>query len=303
MQNSRTYLEQSEALIRTCGLPKPRKSQKVSKLHHIFSYLRIIEESTSPMVYEVEDQAKDNHGIGVRPERNGTVSSSRLAWIEDDEPEDLQEDSLFVSIYQLPTTLLSLLAQTSSLCKQLRSPESSTPEFRRRCQIVEDRIFGWKAPPDLSIVDSVSISCDGLEQDFSRASNPSEVPAHLVAAMHSALIVHFQRQVRNTDPRILQHQVNNTVDHLLVYEKLKKELSISSAAPPWPGFIVGCEAYDLPIRRKMETYLKLVRRYSVGNYKTTERVIREVWRRQDLGRMDTHWESVLRDWNMQVVLT
>jgi arginine metabolism regulation protein II len=143
MQDSHTYLAESEALIRNYGLPKPVKSQKVSKLHHIFSFLRIIHESTS--LRGNKATPKSNHiwgstECGITQNNSGVSNdiaesaSSRLAWVEDDEGEDV-EDSLFVSIYQLPTTLLSLLSQTSSLCKQLQSSESTTPEFARRCQI------------------------------------------------------------------------------------------------------------------------------------------------------------------------
>lgn len=303
MQDARMYLEQSEALIRTHGLPKSRKSQKVSKLHHIFSYLRIIEESTSPEQHELENGFEEDQDTSIVLRRNSNVSSSRLAWVEDDEPEDNHGDSLFISIYQLPTTLLSLLAQTSSLCKLLHTPEASTPEFDRRCQIIEDRIFRWKAPRALSITSSRMTVCNEPGRELTATANISEIAAHLVAALHSALIVHFQRQVRNTDPRVLQHYIIHTIDHLLLYESLKKISHVSSAPFAWPGFIVGCEAYDSSARQKMETYLDSMRGYNVGNLETAERVIREVWRRQDLGREDRRWANVLRDWNIHIVLT
>lgn len=223
-----------------------------------------------------------------------------MAWVQEDEAEE-PEDALFVSIYQLPTTLLSLLSQTSSLCKQLRSTESSSPEFSRRCQIIEDRIFRWKAPENLSL------------KNYSGGTNPAdlfspdaaakEVAAHLVNATYQALIVHFQRQIRNTNPRVLQHYVISAADHLLTHEQMKQSLKIATAPFPWPGFIVGCEAYDLTARQKLNMYFKLVRCYNVGSLIEAEKVVFEVWRRQDSGQLDNHWEDVLKDWGLQVVLT
>ena len=230
-------------------------------------------------------------------------ANSRLAWVEEDEPEYPEEDSLFVSIYQMPTTLLSLLSQTSSLCKQLQTIEASTPQFSRRCQIIEDRIFKWKAPKGLTLPNYWGTCNLFSEQDSPGTPNASTVAAHLVTAMHHALIVHFQRQIRNTDPRVLQHYVTSTTDHLLAHEQLKKSLHVSTAPFLWPGFIAGCEAFDLSARRKIEAYLDIIRDYNVGSLTEAEKVMREVWRRQDQGRTDRCWENVLKDWGMNIVLT
>ncbi|CZR61358.1 uncharacterized protein PAC_11254 [Phialocephala subalpina] len=307
MQDVHIYLAESESLIRTDGLPKPVKSQKVSKLHHIFSFLKIIHESTS--LRGTKPAGVSNSDLWATTTRSALEesndiaqsASSRLAWVQEDEIED-PEDALFVSIYQLPTTLLSLLSQTSSLCKQLLSSESSTPEFARRCQIIEDRIFRWKAPENLSLKNYFGNSTNPGET-ASRDAAAKEIAAHLVNATYQALIVHFQRQIRNTNPRVLQHYVITAADHLLAHEQLKQSLKIATAPFPWPGFIVGCEAYDMTARQKIDMYLKLVRCYNVGSLVEAEKVVYEVWRRQDSGQLDKHWEDVLKDWGMEVVLT
>ncbi|KAG4434032.1 hypothetical protein IFR05_010486 [Cadophora sp. M221] len=307
MQDSQGYLAESESLIRNFGLPKPVKSLKISKLHHIFSYLRIIHESTSLRGSKAKTDTQNNMWESAPSQTTqhqelsnnmAQSASSRLAWIEGEESEDLEEDPLFVSIYQMPTTLLSLISQTSSLCKQLESAESSTPEFTRRCTIIEDRIFRWKAPENLSLTAQL-----GPDVSNSPDAAAKEVAAHLVNATYQALIVHFQRQIRNTNPHVLQHYVTTAADHLLAHEQLKQSLKICHAPFPWPGFIVGCEAYDLSARQKIDLYLKTVRCYNVGSVMEAEKIVYEVWRRQDLGQVDHRWEDVLKDWGMQVVLT
>lgn len=305
MQDVHVYLAESENLIRTDGLPKPVKSQKVSKLHHIFSFLKIIHESTSlrgtkPAGVNNSDLWATNTRPTLEESNDSARSASRLAWVQEDEADD-PEDALFVSIYQLPTTLMSLLSQTSSLCKQLLSSECSTPEFARRCQIIEDRIFKWKAPENLSLKNYFGTT-NPADMDSPEAA-AKEIAAHLVNAAYQALIVHFQRQIRNTNPQVLQHYVISAADHLLAHEQLKQSLKIATAPFPWPGFIVGCEAYDMNARQKIDMYLKLVRTYNVGSLIEAEKVIYEVWRRQDSGQLDNHWEDVLKDWGMQVVLT
>jgi arginine metabolism regulation protein II len=177
MQNVHAHLGDSEALIRKEGLPKPVKSQKISKLHHIFSFLRIIHESTSLRGRQSVNDHDLNELQSLVTQDNAETSGSRLAWVNEDEPEDTEEDPLFVSIYQLPTTLLSLLSQTSSLCKQLHSPEASSPAFARRCQIIEDRIFKWKAPENLALPNYEVVEAPDLSTGPGR-----EIAAHLVNA-------------------------------------------------------------------------------------------------------------------------
>ncbi|KAL2064381.1 hypothetical protein VTL71DRAFT_4875 [Oculimacula yallundae] len=307
MQDSQNYLAESESLIRTFGLPKPVKSLKISKLHHIFSYLRIIHESTSLRggKSKTDSQHDPCESTEVRLALNQELSSnmaqsasSRLAYIEDEGDPDMEEDPLFVSMYQLPTTLLSLISQTSSLSKQLESPESSTPEFIRRCKIIEDRIFRWKAPENLSLTTHFRADLSNSPEAAAK-----EIAAHLVTATYQALIVHFQVQIRNTNPRVLQHYVISAADHLLAQEQLKQSLKICHTPFPWPGFIVGCEACDVSARQKIDLYLKTVRCYNVGSVMESEKVVYEVWRRQDMGRVDHRWEDVLKDWGMQIVLT
>ena len=312
MQDAHSYLTEIEALIRNHGLPKPFKSQKVSKLHHIFSYLKIIEESTSLGRHDSLEAANhpnnDCYAYNRRTDalepsvvlnaEKIQLERSRLEWVQE-EPDD-PEDPLFVSIYQMPTTLLSLLSQTSSLCKQICSQSPNSPEFQRKCQIIEDRIFTWKAPESLTVKYTTKLTPD---PDSPCSTDISAIAAHLVTATHQALIVHFQRQIRNTDPRVLQHYVMNVADHLLAQEKLKQALQILAAPFPWPGFIAGCESYDPVAREKIRSYMDRVRYYTVGNVLEAEKVIREVWRRQDLGRSDRGWEYVLKDWGMHIVLT
>ncbi|TVY41544.1 Arginine metabolism regulation protein II, partial [Lachnellula subtilissima] len=309
MEDSNRYLAESEKLIRNQGLSKPVKSQKVSKLHRIFSFLRIIEESTTLESLEASNQGeiRNQFSTGLEssrsdlsvPEDERQIVSSRLNWLEDDESD---EDSLFVSIYQIPTTLFMLLSQTSSLCKDLSSLGVSTPEFIRRCRITEDRIFNWQPPENLAFKDNIRYFKDKKANSLS-CQNSSAIFAHIVAAMHLALIIHFQRKIRNTDPRVLQHYIIDAADHLVMHEKLKRALKVRTTVFPWPSFILGCEAYDLTARQKVQEYLVLVRDYNMGSLMEVERVINEVWRRQDLGRTDKCWGHVLRDWGLRIVLT
>lgn len=138
MQDAHAHLAESETLIRTYGLPKRIKSQKVLKLHHIFSFLRIIEESTSLGTSESNSEVnrfvkgvctvgcQSNFGTALAAGSPLSPSTnSRLDWAQDEDLDYLEEDSLFISIYQMPTSLMSLLSQTSSLWKQL--------QVRKRC--------------------------------------------------------------------------------------------------------------------------------------------------------------------------
>jgi arginine metabolism regulation protein II len=302
MLDTHSYIAESENLIRTRGLPKPVKSEKVQKLHGIFSYLKIVQESTAlntaKTIREVNEEDSSDDSLSDASQS----AQTRLAWLEDDEQEeeDVEEDSMFISIYSMPTALLSLISQTSSLYNQLQV-SGLTPELARRCQIIEDRIFKWKAPKTLSIPEDWESASFQLRQ--TKASNESLCAAHMVAATSSALIVHFQRQIRKTDPRVLQHYVLASAKHLLAHEHMKDTHHIISGSFPWPGFIVGCEAHDGTARHKIDAYLRIIRKYNMGSLVEMENVIHEVWRRQDLDLKNRCWEDVLNDWGTRIVLT
>jgi len=209
MEDSRKYIVESEKLIRNHGLPKPVKSQKVSKLHHIFSYLNITEESAirKTKISSREDELRARTSSSLASPGSQLINS-RLDWRNEDEAND-SEDSLFMSIYQIPTTLLSLLSQTSSLCKDLLlSTRSPTSEYFCRYQILEDRIFNWRPPENLTLEETPQ-KFRSLELESSDRRNCSTVSAHIVAAMHNALIVHFpapRSKNRSPSPPALRHE-------------------------------------------------------------------------------------------------
>jgi arginine metabolism regulation protein II len=55
--------------------------------------------------------------------------------------------------------------------------------------------------------------------------------------------------------------------------------------------------------KRIKKYLEIVHIYDLGSLVEAEKVIREVWKRQDSGQRDLGWGNVLRDCEMRFILT
>ncbi|KAL4887809.1 hypothetical protein BDV59DRAFT_211989 [Aspergillus ambiguus] len=143
-QHARCFMVDAERLLRLRGLPKRRISQKARLLHHVYTWLRIVGESTY-VLHDYTPSASFLEALDTQfrtPPSINTLSANENPRLDDflrldarnsdsdlniDEPKDLDvglhdihlqdsrvfSETLYKQIYGIPETWLSLVSQTT----------------------------------------------------------------------------------------------------------------------------------------------------------------------------------------------
>lgn len=304
MGDAHRYLMQAKRLIDLYSTSPSAKlacrSSKVTALHQIFFYLRIIESSTFVSRFVAHEA---QHPNGRDP-----TCQERVVQEEIDVPiprasetslpiqDDLStQDEDFVSIYGVPRSLLSLISLATDLANEIDSRQPEEPylmsdmDFAQRCQEAEDRICNWKLPQ--------------VHPSIAHMPSNSEIACPLIASIHDALVVMFFRRVRKVNSMIVQHYIQRAADYLVQHEELKLRAGINASPLAWPWFIVACEATNKSARQKLLLWVGFARRYGMRNLETAEQIVDEVWRRHDNHLQNASWVEVIREWGTNLVLT
>ncbi|KAJ0415907.1 fungal-specific transcription factor domain-containing protein [Aspergillus carlsbadensis] len=312
LRSADTYLQHAERMININSRMLPRttacRSGKIATLHHIYTYLHVIYSSTQVRQRRLQDYDGNTPLPGLSsPMALGPVTPpaffpSGVGW-----PEDPDDPQFFARTYGVPRSLLALISQASVAAGEIES-DTGSHEARSptgfsclaRWQRLEDEICNWRVPRD----DEES---PGQNQNQSQSQsqppyNP-RIKSHLVQAMHDALIVMFFRRIRPINRIVLQHYVESAADHLNAQEEAKAQAGINAPALLWPWFMVATEAVGAPVRDKLSRWATVARRYGGRNLEVAERVVGEVWRRQDQKLPDQLWADVVREWDVTLVLT
>lgn len=295
-------------------------------LHRMFFYIQVMEsassgkcrshhpkalssntllEEDSVLVGHMPDVCDQNlwHGQVVR------VSASDLH-LDVLEHEQFQEDT----IYGIPGSLLRLIARTTELIDEIAlsastaSGSSNLPEdLERKTSCLENDICTWTIPEQPSVNPTVApplLPSATPADTADSADTPRQMLNCLSRSVHSALLIYFFRSIRKTHPAILQHYVERVVRDLEIHCSLKPRFTPARLnVIVWPSFIAACEAVDKDLRRRAIACLRQAAWAGFCNWEAAETVAREVWRRQDVGNVKTSWQDVVRDLQINMVLT
>ncbi|KAJ5747652.1 uncharacterized protein N7511_009348 [Penicillium nucicola] len=315
-QHARCFMIDAERLLRLRGLSKTRISKKARLLHHVYTWLRIVGESTFVLHdYEISSSSLEALGSRFKSHRSNATRSSDPTITKEpnprlddflrlesqnsdndlniDEPKDqtsglhdihLQDsrsypETLYKQIYGIPETWLSLMSQTTRLANVLET-------FRTARESGKDVNFeAWDTLQRRSMrLENMicSFSLGRTRGGVLELHADSKPHSHMVEALNAALVIFFYRRIRQTHPAALQGHVDNVITAL---ESCSAALAPDDPTGPgtaWPLFIAGCEAMS-PSRREAITNL-LDRASSVcgfAAFTTARNIITEVWSRQD----------------------
>ncbi|EAA58104.1 hypothetical protein AN6129.2 [Aspergillus nidulans FGSC A4] len=221
--SAQAFLVDAEHLIRIRGLPKQHKSLKVRSLYHIYTFLRIMAESTCG--YALQD---------IFPDR---PSSSLLA-IEPS-PESLRSFRL--------ADVIRVANEQELLHRDGPTVDARIAvELKRRASMLEQYILSWEQSPEFKPNDPTTIT-NGLDTAIDQNLTATHF---MIKAMHQALILFYYRRVANISALILQDTVRNCLNFLNRYDKARVEESRNepcytpNTAFLWPGFVAACEALE-----------------------------------------------------------
>ncbi|KAI2896770.1 transcriptional regulator family: Fungal Specific TF [Aspergillus niger] len=211
--SAQKLLVEAECLIRRRGFPKAQKSPKIRILHHIYTWLRILAESTcgcalvrglrsfrlpsAVMLAELDMGVKKTDSVGyqdIHLEVMGTWSNS-----------------LFPVMYGVPESLMALLSQAIRLANEQELLTRDTHvdvevvmSLNKRTKILEQHILTWdkKQPP-------IPISPHSADSESDSAT--PEAFCYNAFAMHQSLILFYYRRVHNINALILQETVQKAL--------------------------------------------------------------------------------------------
>ncbi|BDD58542.1 hypothetical protein MAP00_003810 [Monascus purpureus] len=304
MKNAAHYLWDIEKIISLHGVKKVTRSSKVRMLHSIYLYLRVLTERTC-----IDDQPsrsdaiEESRGLPIYSSSSTQLSSwDQLLGPCSPPPSANGLDSYgilhhvpcksaFEEIYSVPQSLFKLILETTQMAGEVdqlqslgRSKTTDYDAFAAKIKDLESNICNWE----------YHTTRHNLGYPLSE-----QFPFHLVQAVQKALLIYFYRCVRDVNAAILQQYVQQTIYHLLEYDKQKERYGDQSSNTCWPGFIAGCEALEPRLREQIARWLERSGQSTgIRMYTVALEAVQKVWQaRSSPGMQSAPWTQVLEKYS------
>jgi hypothetical protein len=188
--------------------------------------------------------------------------------------------------------LFKLILQTTQLATRVQKLE-----IAGRSKVTDHDALAVKVKElENNICDWEHQTRDDLK--YHRAANTpqkEEFPYHLVQAVQKALLIYFYRCIRDVNPAMVQLYVQQTIYHLLEYDRQKQNYEDQSSNTCWPGFIAGCEAQDPHLRDQIASWLdRSGQSTGIRMFIVAREAVQKVWQARSYPGMETvPWNRVL----------
>ncbi|KAL3478875.1 fungal-specific transcription factor domain-containing protein [Aspergillus californicus] len=306
-QHTRSFMVNAEFILRMRGLSKQRISQKARLLHHVYTWLRLVGEST----YVLHDYNPSNSFIEAldlnfqrhRPDSvaDGSIHEPvprlddflRLEAHDADsdlninEPKDkrtglhdihLQDsrrysDTLYKQIYGIPETWLSLVSQTTRLANAMETFRIAQKAGRNTS------LEAWETLHRRSVrLENLICACDLSPS----RGDPSKPHIHMLRALNAALVIFFYRRIRRVHPAILATHVDSVIIALVEFTAALPQGHPTGPGAAWPAFIAGCEALSTTRREQIILWVEnSIATCGPAGFEAARDTMLELWRKQD----------------------
>ncbi|KAJ5983466.1 hypothetical protein N7481_005565 [Penicillium waksmanii] len=323
-QDARYFILEAERLLRRRGIYKPRTSHKSRLLVNVYTWLRIVGEST----YVLQDFTASKQFIDAlnyqiqtcRPEnmkRPSQSASDRITHHDDflhmehsdndldiDSPKDSRKDipdihlhdsrksaaTLAKQVYGISETWLSLVSQTTRLANVLEKVKAA-----QNADMQMDSKISRFLQERSDRLESVIHSYIGPSDQSSSLAEPPDAYAHVFQAFNAGLVILFYRRVRKVHPGILSGQVDIVIRSL---QALHAELPTVDHTGPgtiWPVFMAGCEAMTNDKRNAiLELLEKSDQNCRLPPFQTARCVMTSLWEKYDKEPLYS-WMDILKE--------
>lgn len=197
--------------------------------------------------------------------------------------------TLYLQIYSIPESWLSLVSQTTRLANVIdvvnaskgEVPHSLNAAFQSKSARLETMICSLASKSTSPHTKNPQSDTTG-DSGMQRLKSPSEA---MLRALNSALVIFFYRRIRDVHPWILQVHVNEVITALKDFDHglmQNPKYRCGTSGTPWPAFMAGCEAMASADRSWIVSWLeKSSKKSAPGGYQLCVEVMREVWRRRE----------------------
>ena len=323
-RESRCHLVNMEYLIRLRGLVKPRISRRARLLHYMYTWIRILTESTLVLHHEIAHTAPskalwyrrlDIEELNRLSRRRASVSTNEQHRILDDflrvpinetdsdlnnnDPKDLQTnlgdihlvdsrndtEEMHTLVNGVSETWLGLLSQTTRLANVLDLINTGS------CKVTTERHLALQKR---------SSQLENMICAYATRKLPPThggPKAHMMRALDHALMIFFYRRVRKVNPCILQGYVKDIIHELEDWDSELEKHSLSGPGTAWPAFMAGCEAAADEDRQSILYWLRKANDQSgLTSYLSAAIFMENVWKIRDSSSGTTEFLPTVFSW-------
>lgn len=330
----------AERLLRIRGLAKRRISRKCQLMHHYYTYMRIIGETT----YVLQDYKNFESGVAsvsdvINPRQLYTSETSVPAWVPpghnprlDDflgfersskelvqsteshshvnvdgnpelDPRDWSESS-YLQLYGLSQTWLSFVSQTTRLANLLdRIASDKSGHGNKDAKYVES-LEKRKDKLENAICSFIASTSTSIDTSIDKSSLTPH--RNMVRTLNPALIIFFNRRIRGVNSWVLQEHINVVIQILRDCNDSLLVHNLEGPGAPWPVFIAGCEAMSKAQRDFFWDWMQCaLEQTGFTRFQSMSDVMQEVWRRrdEDMGGDGWTWMNVCREKSLYIMCT
>ena len=307
----------AEHVIRLRGFPS-RKSLRLRILHHMYTHLRVIMESTNFTTLPRRGASSrinpiESSPVDVRLSSSFRVNESSLGDLDivRNKPDevgyyDIHLDvsgnwplTLYPDIYGIPESIMTLHSQTISLANEkpkldaaaLADPAKSIA-LTQHIRTLEQQIWSW------------SMQESGVPEGPERPGPlvTADTPFYdkpdnklLVLTMHEAIIIYFYRRVYNMNAMMLQDRVKAAMDYIQPYIEIGNYDQDFSISVGWALFIAACEAATPELQARAMECLEAIDGQGVFiETSQPSAIVKTVWeQRRQSGDYTLSWPDVM----------
>lgn len=305
----RCHMVNMEYLIRLRGLVKPRISRRARLLHYMYTWIRILTESTLVLHHEISHTAPSKAlwsrrldmeeltrlnqrraSVPTYEQNRGLDDFLRVSETESDndlnidDPKDIQAglgdihlvdsrnhpEELHTMVNGVSETWLGLLSQTTRLANVLDQINCGS------CIVSPKRHLALQRR---------SLCLENMICTFTQRELPpsgGDPKAHMLRALNYALVIFFYRRVRGVNPCILQGYVKNIIHELGSWDVELEKQALLGPGTAWPAFVAGCEAISSEDRHGILFWLRKANSQSgFSSYSSAAAIMEEVWKIRD----------------------
>lgn len=310
----------AERILRIRGLAKRVISRKARMLHHVYTWLRIVGESTYvlhdykswesliektlPQYSKLSKEPHSSFGVSRSGHNARLDDFLRLDAVQADDDTDLEEqkdretglmdihledpredtESLYLQIYGVPETWLTLVSQTTRLANVIDTIKfsgipkniSTMESLERRKERLENMVCSFASTSPST---STSLQFEGMNEGTQSQQKPIDC---MIRALNAALVIFFYRRVRNVNPWILQVHVDNVIQALRDFDAALAARNQAGPGTVWPAFMAGCEALTEARRKKLKQWIeKGFATSGFASFKLAQETMVDVWNKRD----------------------
>ncbi|KAK5059679.1 hypothetical protein LTR84_009562 [Exophiala bonariae] len=318
---ARCYMIDAERLLRIRGLAKRNISRKARMLHHVYTWLRIVGESTYvlhdyqtletlvekalPQDSRSSKESRSSFGVSrsghnarlddfLRLDADQAEDDTDLEEHKDRETglldihlEDTREDSesLYLQIYGVSETWLTLVSQTTRLANIIDtirfSGVTKSVNIMQSLERRKERLENMVC----SFAAKSPRPLKFLESDEQSQRNQIEQSpiGCMIRALNASLVIFFYRRVRNVNPWILQVHVDAVIESLQDFDAALAARNLTGPGTVWPAFIAGCEALTEARRERLKHWME--KGFAISGFaafKVAQETMMDVWSKRDM---------------------